>query len=116
MMKFIPIVDKQWEDMVFPYLAFCYKMDFQGREWTGYKELEELGLDPAWLRSLDILSDPTPTGAYRFIAENVYNLVKIYAEYAIPFVIDDELWKADNKTIASELHRLVCDQVKKNKT
>ena len=41
----IPKVAEGFEDMVYPYLAFCYKMKFQKREWTGYKELKALELD-----------------------------------------------------------------------
>lgn len=92
----IPTVNEEWEDMVYPYLAFCYKMKFQNREWTGYKELKEIGLDPDWLISLGILFDPTPTGTYRFIPENIPNLVNIYAK-GKPELCDttNELWTTE---------------------
>lgn len=112
----IPKVDKDWEDMVYPYLSFCYKMKFQKREWTGYKELGELGLDADWLRSLNILSDPSISGTYRFIEENIPNLVRIYAITTTSVIVPDDLWELDNIAIASKLKSYICDQTNKEST
>lgn len=88
----IPKVAEGFEDMVYPYLAFCYKMKFQKREWTGYKELKALELDAEWLESLGIVF-PSESGGYRFIAENIINLVNIY-RVGVPeeYESSDAMW------------------------
>ena len=89
----IPKVVKGFEDMVYPYLAFCYKMKYQKREWTGYKELRALELDAEWLEMLGIIF-PSQSGGYRFIEENIINLVNIYRKgKAEEYESSDAMWE-----------------------
>ena len=91
----LPVVDKDYidEPMVYPYLAFCYKLKFQHRKWTGYKELEDVGLNAEWLISHNILFGPTETGGYRFVADNIINLVKLFSvKEPEEYLTSDEMW------------------------
>lgn len=89
----IPKVPKEFEDMIYPYLAFCYKMKYQKREWTGYKELMNLELDYNWLVTLGIIF-PTQSGGFRFIEENIINLVDVY-RFGVPdeYESSDAMWE-----------------------
>lgn len=96
MIILLPTVDKEWEDLVYPYLAFCYRMKYKKREWTGYKEIQSIGLDADWLLSLGIIAGPTKSGGYRFVEENIVNLVNIYTNIAPEeYLTSDELWNTE---------------------